>query len=130
MAAGHVIFNLITGAAALLILPLILMLIIWLQQSAGMESGPATFLALFHTIFNVLGIALLWPFTERLVRYLKTLFRAAEEDEARPKYLDKTLSFRGDYINTCMATERGKQLIQKLNIKIAVSNYQGFWRSY
>lgn len=46
--------------------------------------------------------------------------------EMNETYFNKTLSFRGDYINTCMASERGKQLIQKLNIQIAVSNYQGF----
>ncbi|MDT8375792.1 MAG: Na/Pi cotransporter family protein [Mariprofundaceae bacterium] len=91
VAAGHVIFNAATGLIALLILPLILMAIEWFRQSSGITGGPATFLALFHTLFNLLGIMLLWPFTDRLVAFLKRQFRAAEEDEARPKYLDSTL---------------------------------------
>ncbi|HKI59403.1 MAG TPA: Na/Pi symporter, partial [Mariprofundaceae bacterium] len=91
VAAAHVMFNLVTGVAALLILPLILMAIERLQQQTGMAGGPATFLALFHTIFNLLGVALMWPITNRMVKALKRRFRAAEEDEARPKYLDKTL---------------------------------------
>jgi len=91
VAAGHVIFNLVTGGVALLIMPLLLMSIQWFQSSSGMEGGVATFLALFHTVFNLLGVLLLWPFTRRLVRYLKTLFVAAEEDEAQPKYLDNTV---------------------------------------
>jgi len=91
MAAGHVIFNVITGAAALVLLPFLLYAIEWLQQTAGMSEGPATFLALFHTTFNLLGVLLLWPFTNRLVKFLKRQFVAAEEDEAQPKYLDNTL---------------------------------------
>jgi phosphate:Na+ symporter len=92
VAAGHVIFNVVTATAALIVLPLILAAIDWLQQHSGIAtSGPATFLALFHTIFNLLGIALMWPFTSRLVIYLKEQFKASEEDEAKPKYLDRTL---------------------------------------
>ena len=91
VAAAHVIFNVVTGVAALLILPLILIAIELFQQQTAMAGGPATFLALFHTIFNLLGVALMWPITNRMVKDLKTRFRAAEEDEARPKYLDKTL---------------------------------------
>jgi hypothetical protein len=41
-------------------------------------------------------------------------------------YFNKTMSFRGDYIKSCMESERGSELINKLNIQIAVSNYQGF----
>jgi len=91
MAAGHVIFNVVTGCAALLLLPLLLYGIEWFQQSSGMAGGPATFLALFHTAFNLLGVLLLWPFTRALVSFLKGRFVAAEENEAQPKYLDKTL---------------------------------------
>lgn len=91
VAAGHVLFNVLTGLVALITLPLMLWLVEWFQQSMGMTSGTATFLALFHTLFNVLGIAIMWPFTTLLVRFLQTQFRAAEEDLAQPKYLDKTL---------------------------------------
>jgi hypothetical protein len=41
-------------------------------------------------------------------------------------YFNKTLSYRGDYINRLNSTERGQELFQKLNIKVAVSNYQGY----
>jgi phosphate:Na+ symporter len=117
VAAGHVIFNLVTGAVALLILPLILVAIEWFQQSTGMASGPAIFLALFHTLFNLLGVLLIWPFTQRLVTFLKRQFRAAEEDEARPKYLDSTL------INTPLlaheALTKELERIQGISIRMA-----------
>ncbi|NOR73045.1 MAG: Na/Pi cotransporter family protein, partial [Mariprofundaceae bacterium] len=117
VAAGHVIFNLMTGAVALLTLPLMLVAIEWFQKSAGMAGGPATFLALFHTLFNLLGVLLIWPFTQRLVTFLKRQFRAAEEDEARPKYLDSTL------INTPLlaheALTKELERIQGISIRMA-----------
>jgi phosphate:Na+ symporter len=49
-------------------------------------------LALFHTLLNVLGVALMLPFTGRLVGYVGSFFRSAEEDEARPRYLDHAVA--------------------------------------
>lgn len=117
MAAGHVLFNVVTGVAALLILPLILMAIQWFQQSAGLSGGPATMLALFHTLFNLLGIALLWPFTNRLVKFLKSRFRAAEEDAARPRYLDSTLIGTPSLAHEAMVKELDR--IQGISIGMA-----------
>lgn len=117
VAAGHVIFNLMTGAIALLTLPLMLLAIEWFQQSAGMAGGPATFLALFHTLFNLLGVLLIWPFTQRLVTFLKRQFRAAEEDEARPKYLDKTLLGTPSLAHEALAKELER--IQGISIRMA-----------
>jgi len=117
VAAGHVIFNLVTGFVALVILPFILMAIDLFQQQSGMEGGPATFLALFHTIFNLLGIALMWPITGKLVRYLKQRFKAAEEDEARPKYLDKTLLGTPSLAHEALGKELER--IQTISIRMA-----------
>ncbi|OIP98895.1 MAG: hypothetical protein AUK35_09895 [Zetaproteobacteria bacterium CG2_30_46_52] len=92
VAASHVIFNLITGAVALLTLPLWLWCIsylgVWLD---GGSSHVATMLALFHTLFNLLGVLLMWPLTARMVVYLETLFHRAEDDESNPRHLDLTL---------------------------------------
>jgi hypothetical protein len=41
-------------------------------------------------------------------------------------YFDLTNSFRGDYINYMRKHERGSKFYKLLNIKIAVSNYQGY----
>lgn len=42
------------------------------------------------------------------------------------QYFNNTYSYRGDYIKILETTQYGKMLLKKLNIKIAVSNYQGF----
>jgi len=74
-------------------------------------------LALFHTIFNLLGIALMWPITGKLVRYLKQRFKAAEEDEARPKYLDKTLLGTPSLAHEALSKELER--IQTISIRMA-----------
>jgi Na/Pi-cotransporter len=60
-AMAHVVFNLLTGVVALLLLPWLLTGIVLLGAALDLDSAPAATLALFHTIFNVLGVALMWP---------------------------------------------------------------------
>lgn len=91
-AAAHVLFNLITAAVAILILPGLMWFVAWLGERLVLGSEPAVLLALFHTVFNVLGVIIMWPITRRMVASLETRFRAAEEDEAQPKYLDDTVA--------------------------------------
>ena len=78
VAASHVVFNLMTGALAFLILPGF----IWairLGIGAGLaDPGPAATL-------------LFWCLGNRLLAGLEVMFTSQEESEARPRYLDKTL---------------------------------------
>ncbi|MGV1099399.1 Na/Pi cotransporter family protein [Thiovibrio sp. JS02] len=92
VAAGHVIFNLVTGLVALLLLPLLLKALIVLPHTISLEADAPTLLALFHTIFNVLGVCLMWPLTRPMVNRLQTMFRSHEENEARPLYLDRNIA--------------------------------------
>ena len=87
-AAAHVLFNLLTGVVALILLPWLLDLIAYLTGAGGEPAPAATLLALFHTTFNVLGVLLMWPLSGRMVTFLEGRFRTAEEDEARPRHLD------------------------------------------
>ena len=92
VAAAHIIFNVVTGMVALLILPVLFWIIKITGELLGLEDIPAITLALFHTTFNVLGVLLMWPVSERLARFLKKRFITAEEIEARPRYLDKSIA--------------------------------------
>jgi phosphate:Na+ symporter len=87
-ASAHVVFNLITAFAALLTLPLLLALVEWLAGAADLAVTPATVLAVFHSVFNVLGVLLMWPLSSWLERVLSRRFRTGEEDEGRPLHLD------------------------------------------
>lgn len=83
LAMLHVIFNIVTGVAAILILSPLLWLIGILQDALFHDPNPAISLALFHTLFNVLGVILMWPLTGRLVLFLNGRFRAQKMGQLR-----------------------------------------------
>ncbi len=90
-AAAHVAFNLLTGAVALLLLPWLLGVLGLAREALGLPPEPAAQLALFHTTFNLIGVLLMWPLAAHLTRWLQQRFRAREEDEAQPRFLDDTV---------------------------------------
>ena len=92
VAAAHVIFNVATGIVALLLLPLMFGVAKSTGELFGLMGIPVVTLALFHTTFNVLGVLLMMPFTDRLTRILEQKFTSMEEVEGRPKYLDKNIA--------------------------------------
>ncbi|MFA7300541.1 MAG: Na/Pi cotransporter family protein [Sideroxydans sp.] len=91
-ASAHVLFNVLTGIVALLLLPWLIDFIGMLREWLEIDAAPAATLALFHTVFNLLGVALMWPLVGRLTHFLERRFRTAEEDEARPQYLDANVA--------------------------------------
>ncbi|WP_303291593.1 Na/Pi cotransporter family protein [Marinobacter sp. SS5-14b] len=91
LAIGHILFNTLTGAIALLILPIMLWTVASLTDLLELEANPAISLALFHTLFNVLGAFLMLPFIKPFAKLLGRMFRSKEEDNAEPRYLDDTL---------------------------------------
>lgn len=88
VAAAHLVFNLLTGAVALLLLPGLLWLVGATGKVMGLQDAPAVFLALFHTVFNLLGVAIMLPLGRRLSRWLAGRFRTQEEIASRPQHLD------------------------------------------
>lgn len=90
-AAAHILFNVLTGAVALALLPWLLGALAEAGAALGLSPDPATQLAFFHTAFNVLGVVLMWPLAGALTRWLQRRFRAREEDEGMPRYLDDTV---------------------------------------
>lgn len=90
-ASAHVVFNLLTGMVALLLLPWLVAALGRAGEMLGLPPDPATQLALFHTAFNLTGVLLMWPLADGLTRWLQQRFRAREEDEAQPRFLDETV---------------------------------------
>jgi len=90
-AAAHILFNLLTGVVALLLLPWLLTFIGALRDWLHLEAAPAADVALFHSVFNILGVVLIWPWSARLTRFLQTRFRSIEEELGRPRFIDKTV---------------------------------------
>jgi phosphate:Na+ symporter len=90
VAASHIAFNVAAAAAALPLLPLLLPAVDQLRELFGLAAAPATALALFHTTFKLIGVALMVIFAGAMVRQLRGRFRSAEEDLAAPRHLDST----------------------------------------
>jgi phosphate:Na+ symporter len=88
LAIAHLIFNIVTGFVAIVFLYQLASLVAYLSSMIGInETDYAMQLALFHTIFNVLGILVVAPFTSYLVKFLESLFIEVKDvDKAR--YLD------------------------------------------
>jgi phosphate:Na+ symporter len=87
IAAAHVIFNLITGTVGVLLLIITASII----DGGQINYDYVTLLALFHTIFNIVGVAIMWPITDKLEQFLTQRFRSKEEDLSRTEFLDQTL---------------------------------------
>jgi len=96
LAVGHILFNLITGAVALSLLPLLMWVVGLLADGLDLEGSPAVVLALFHTVFNLLGVLIMLPLAGRLTSLLERLFRNKEEQAGRPQHLDATLTATPD----------------------------------
>lgn len=92
VATAHLIFNLITAFVAIVFLYQLSDFTTFLASKIGIGTDDyAMKLALFHTMFNVIGVLLVAPFTQRLVKYLETLFIEANIYALKPLYLDKVV---------------------------------------
>lgn len=88
----HVIFNFLSACLAIFTLTELINLITWLRHQLGMASSPGMVLALFDTLFNLIGVILFWPFIDRIIAFLKRVVHSPEEDDAKPHYLDKNIA--------------------------------------
>ncbi len=91
VAMAHVAFNVLTGVVALLTLPLLLFGVARFREVLGLGAQPAAVVAAFHTLFNLLGVLLMWPLTKPLVDFLRRRFQTPEEEEGRARYLDRNV---------------------------------------
>jgi phosphate:Na+ symporter len=91
-AAAQVIFNLLTAAVALVLLPFLFIFIKYACEFLNINSNAAISLALFHTIFNILGVLLIYPQNERIASFLDKKFTSWDEKASHPKFIDKTVA--------------------------------------
>ncbi|QNH01854.1 Na/Pi cotransporter family protein [Pseudomonas sediminis] len=70
LALAHVLFNITTGVIAFCLLGPLTWLVHVLAQPLGLGENSLIQLAMFHTLFNAMGVALFWPLQRRLAQYL------------------------------------------------------------
>ena len=92
LAVAHLIFNMVTGFIAIVLLYQLADLVTFISSKIGIASDDyAMQLALFHTIFNIIGVLAVSPFTPKLVVFLKGLFEEKVKDVSRARYLDNAV---------------------------------------
>ncbi|UOO80731.1 Na/Pi symporter [Uruburuella testudinis] len=83
LALAHLLFNVVTAALSLLMWLPLTRLVVWL--AAGVGLNPLLQLALFHTLFNLLGLAVFWRLQGMLAALLQRwLPDKAGEDKLLP----------------------------------------------
>ena len=110
-AAAHVLFNLVTGVVALLLLPAFLIFIEGVGRATSGDS--ALMLAAFHTLFNLALAAVFLPLTTVVARLAERIFPEGEKPDgpAKPKYLDSTAIASPKVARACAT--RGSRLRQR-----------------
>ena len=106
LALAHLIFNVITAAVALLFIAPLRDIVD--QISAFVGIAPDDFalkLAVFHTIFNVLGVVLMLPLLTRLITFLERRIVEPTPDLSRPKYLNKAVDAFPQTIESALRKE-------------------------
>ena len=71
-AAGHILFNLITGLLAVVLLPVLVSFVMFLSEVFSL-TDEAVQLAVFHTVFNILGVVfilMIYPYFKKMVKRL------------------------------------------------------------
>jgi phosphate:Na+ symporter len=70
LALAHVLFNITTGILAFCLLSPLTWLVHALADPLGLGDNSLIQLAMFHTLFNAMGVALFWPLQGRLATWL------------------------------------------------------------
>ena len=92
LAGAHLIFNLSVGLLALVFMPVFLAAVEGLSGLLGI--GPDNHslkLALFHTLFNLVGIVLMVPLIPRMVELLETRMKPRPLTLDEPEFMRQTM---------------------------------------
>ncbi|WP_073252864.1 Na/Pi cotransporter family protein [Shimia gijangensis] len=92
LALAHLIFNLVTAGVALALISPLREAVDFISSFVGIaDDDYALKLAVFHTIFNVLGVVLMLPMFNRLIAFLIRMIAEPAEDLSQAKYLSEAV---------------------------------------
>ncbi len=108
LAAAHLIFNVTTGVVAIIFMNYILVAVDWISGHIGIASDDWTLkLAVFHTLFNTLGITIMVPLLNQLVNLLQRIIPEPKADLVAPLYLNDAVA---EFPDTLVETVRKEVL--------------------
>ncbi|HHX35781.1 MAG TPA: Na/Pi cotransporter family protein [Gammaproteobacteria bacterium] len=66
LATVHVLFNVATGLTTFFLLTPLMWLVHWIMSAVGVGDNSLLQLAMFQTLFNIIGVLLFWPWQRHL----------------------------------------------------------------
>lgn len=95
LALAHLIFNTMTACVALVLIVPLRFAVDGISDALGIGADDfALRLAVFHTLFNLLGIGLMIPLIPRLIRFLERRIATPSSSISRPRFIAAQL---GDF---------------------------------
>lgn len=79
LAVAHVVFNCTTAVIAFFLLAPMTWLVLQATAAMGLGENKLIQLAMFHTLFNVMGVGVFWPFQQQLAQALERWLPDATE---------------------------------------------------
>jgi len=125
VAFSHVLFNVITALVAIIIIKPMLWLSDWLREVMDLSAGIPTTIAIFHTVFNILGVLLMWPLANYMIRLLSERFISQEELASKPLYLDQTSLEVPALASVALMKESGNLNQKVISIALAAISSEG-----
>ena len=89
LAGAHLLFNLLTGLVALLFIQHFITAIEFITRTLDLDPTDNTLkLATFHSLFNMAGIMMMFPFINHTVLLLQKVFKEKKASTFKPRYLN------------------------------------------
>ena len=92
LALAHLVFNAVTAIVAILLINQLRLVVDTVSDAIGIAASDYTLkLAVFHTVFNLLGVILMVPVIGRLVTFVERMIPAPARNVSQPRYLNKAV---------------------------------------
>ncbi len=93
LAGAHFVFNIVTGLIALIFIGYLRQFVDFISINFGVAEDNFTFkLSIFHTVFNLIGVAVMVPMINPLVKVLVKVFKEKLEEDLidYPRFLNQS----------------------------------------
>ena len=108
LAGAHLIFNVVTGTIAIVLIKPFALTVGVISDAIGIAADDFTLrLAVFHTLFNLVGIVVMLPLLGRLVSFLERTLKPRTRHVSEPRYLTPSAM---DFPDTAVEAVRNETL--------------------
>lgn len=117
LAGAHLIFNMVTGVVTIIFIQQFLIAVDWTSSLVGIAPDDYTLkLAVFHTLFNLAGVIIMWSFVPKMVTFLESKLPTAAKPTEGAIYLDDSSL---DFPETAVVSIRNETLhLYDISVKV------------